>query len=815
MYRSLQLLLALALTAGLGAQTAPKPSLAAHPTTATLRIDGVVDEPAWREAPPAGNFVTLRPAPGLPSAQRADVRVLYDNRGLYVGATLYDSAPDSILAELTERDDLGNTDFFGLVLDPYQSGINGFTFITTPAGVQFDAQQTNDGEDTNWDAVWQSRSVRTATGWSTEFFIPYSAIRFPNQAEQTWTLNFVRMIGRTQEQSFWAEIDPNENGFLNQSGTLTGLYDIKAPPRLQATPFVAVYGLKGRQNGDPAEYGSSVTGGMDLKVGLNDAFTLDMTLIPDFGEAASDNQILNLGPFEQRFDEQRAFFTEGTELFNKGGFFYSRRIGGFNHDGGAAYRELREGDEVIDNPGRAGLYNATKISGRTAGGTGVGFFNAVEQKNYATIRDAEGQTRRVKTNPLTNYNVAVVDQNLPNNSSVTLINTNVLREGEAADANVTGLIFDLRNKENKYSVSGSGGYSQRFLPGETVRGHKAGVSLARISGNWTWRASVNQESDTYDPNDLGILFANNEHGYYAQVGYDRRQPFLNGFMLNAGAGLDLSYDQLYAPRVFTNASSEAWIYGRTKHFWNWNFWTEFEYGDTYDYFEPRVAGRYLRNPGMRNFGGWIGTDSRKAIRASANFNTNGYYGTDRADLYLNANVRYRASDRLSMRVFVFRGRDHNEVGYVNRRTFEEAGHEYTDVFMGRRDVTSVEAGLSAKYSFTANMTVNLRVRHYWSGVAYNQFGLLDEEGRLTPTDYAENHDQDFDAFNVDLIYRWRFAPGSDIFAVYKSSVTDFDLQRAGGVGESFRGLWREDTPRSGSVSLKIIYWLDYASLRGR
>lgn len=783
-----------------------KPSLEATRTTDAIKIDGFLDEAAWQSAPVGADFTNLQPVPWAKPKQKTEIRVLYNDVGFYVGGMLYDEHPDSIQMELTERDNLGNTDWIAISLDPYNSGQNGFAFLTTPANVQFDSQYSTDGEDGNWDAVWESKSVIRDNGWSVEYFIPFSAIRFPKTDVQSWTINFVRRVQRNQEKSFWTAIDPNIDGYLNQCGTLTGIRDVKPPVRIQATPFLAVYGLTARSAGaEKASTGSSVTGGMDLKVGLSEAFTLDMTLIPDFGEARSDDQILNLGPFEQRFDEQRAFFTEGTELFNKGGFFYSRRVGGSNYFG-SPNNQMLEGETLIDNPQRASLYNATKISGRTAGGTGIGFFNAVEQENKAIVRNLEGEDREIVTNPLTNFNVMVVDQNLKNNSSFTLINTNVLREGAAPDANVTGLLFDLHNNANKYSVSGKLGYSQRFLPEENSTGHVANISFNKISGNWTWSIGAGEESDTYDPNDLGILFANNERNIGGVLRYNHRKPFFNGFFLNGGAGWDLEYSSLYKPGKFTGAGTETWVYAQTKHFWNVNFWAETNLADNYDYFEPRVKGRFLRNPGERNIGGWIGTDGRKAVRLSGNFNSNGYYGADRSDLYLNFNSRFRVSDRLSFNAGVFRGRENNEVGYVNQAS---VGDE-TEIYMGKRDVTSVEASLSGKYSFSANMTLNLRARHYWSGVSYNSFHLLAEDGTLANTDYNENHDQDFDAFNIDLIYRWRFAPGSDMFVVYKSNVTDFDRQRGESYGESFGDLWK-DTPRNGSVSLKVVYWLDYAS----
>ncbi|MEM9836049.1 MAG: DUF5916 domain-containing protein, partial [Bacteroidota bacterium] len=491
---------------------ADKKSLTATKTEINIKIDGILDEAVWDDTDRAEGFVTRRPEPGLPASQATSVSVIYSDQGLYVGARLYDTAPDSILNELTDRDNLGNTDFFGIIVDPYQSGFNGFEFLTTPGEVQFDAKAVPNGEDTNWDAVWSTKSTITQDGWVVEMFIPFSALRFPKTAIQEWDLNFVRMIRRTGEQSFWSEIKPEIDGFMNQAGKLTNIRDIKAPFRLQLTPFATAAGAMSNTPGevDPKSFGNSFGGGMDLKLGLSDAFTLDMTLIPDFSEARSDDNILNLGPFEQRFDEQRAFFTEGTELFNKGGFFYSRRVGGSLFRLGDAYDDLADDEEVASVPGKAQLVNATKISGRTSNGTGIGFFNAIEKRSFATITNDKGESREVLVNPRTNYNVLVVDQNLPNNSSVTLINTNVMREGNSTDANVTGLVYDIHNKQNKYSVRGKFGYSQRFTEGNNETGHVANVRIQKISGNLQWHLGYNEESDTYNPNDLGILFNNNE-----------------------------------------------------------------------------------------------------------------------------------------------------------------------------------------------------------------------------------------------------------------------------------------------------------------
>ncbi len=786
-------------------------TLVALPTQSAIKVDGFLDDPAWAQAEKAVDFITTRPEPGLPARFASTVQIVYSNEGLYVGARLYDSHPDSILQEITDRDQLGNTDFFGVIIDPYQSGLQGFEFLTTPAAVQFDAKVSPDGEDRNWDAVWDCKAAITPEGWEVELFIPYSAIRFPSLPTQAWTLNFVRMVQRHQEQSFWSFVNPQVDGLLNQSGLLTQLENIRAPFRLQLTPFATMSGLLATDaaSAAPASTATSLGGGLDLKLGLSDAFTLDMTLVPDFSEARSDDNILNLGPFEQEFDEQRAFFTEGTELFNKGGLFYSRRIGGSLYDAGAAYRGLEEGERVLQQPSRPQLVNATKISGRSVNGTGLGFFNAIEQAAWAEVSGLDDVQRRVKIHPRTNYNVLVIDQNLPNNSSVTLINTNVLREGNATDANVTGLLFDLHNQKNVFAIRGNGTMSHRFTETETISGHKASLSVAKISGNWQFNLRYNEESDTYDTNDLGILFANNERTYAGNLSYDRYKPFLKGFFLNGGAGLFMKHERRFVDNAFVENNIETWVYAQTKHFWRINLWLDQNPVTYYDYFEPRVQNRYLSISPYRNVGGWMGTDNRKKWRFNGNFNhTNFHRDQLREEFSYFLGLRYRLSDRFSSSLSWYKGQEWGDLGYVNQENLPQG----TAIYMGRRHTNESEFGWEAKYSFSANMSLNLRLRHYWARVNYRSFHLLNENGELEHTTYQDKHDVDFDAFNIDLIYRWRFARGSDIFLVYKTNASAFDENTQRNYATNFRDLWQQGQAQH-LLSLKVIYWLDYAALQ--
>ncbi|GJM31495.1 MAG: hypothetical protein DHS20C18_04960 [Saprospiraceae bacterium] len=783
------------------------------------QLDGVLDEAIWLNAPFATDFVQQQPNPGQTPSQPTEIKIIYDNTGIYVGAVMYDSHPDSILKELSQRDQLGNTDWFGIFIDAYRDGINGVSFIVTPAGVQFDAKYSTFGEDESWDAVWEGKTKITSEGWVAEMKIPYSAIRFPDRNEQTWHLNFGRMIRRQQQKSFWSEVDPNKNGFLNQAGYLTNIQDIKSPIRLQATPFLAVYAQHYHdRQGDPKNsFGRSFNGGMDIKYGISDAFTLDMTLIPDFGEAQSDNQVLNLSPFEVQFDENRQFFTEGTELFNKGGLFYSRRIGGTPLRYYDVEDHLVDGEEIVSNPDVAQLYNATKISGRNSKGLGIGFFNATEGRRKAVIQNAEGEEREFETSPLTNYNVLVLDQNLKNNSFATLINTTVLRSGPEYDANVTGGVFTIRNKANSYAISGSGAVSQKYFSDKTDLGHAWEIGLRKSSGEWQWGIEYEEESDTYDPNDLGFNSNNNGREFDFWTEYNKYKSFW-GFN-RGGIGIWTGYERLYSPNVYTEYGVEGWVWAETKNFWNINLFSYHEPFTTYDYFETRTEGRFYRNPKIHNYGFSISSDSRKRFRLQTNSNLTTTNEKGRYNLNASVSGRYRVNDKLNFELEVGRFEAPRSVGFVDKleNTFIDPGTgeptEQVDVIFGRRDQLTFENIFNTRYNFSANMALSFRLRHYWSKVAYESFHHLDKKGNLAATDYDDTHDRNFNAFTIDMVYRWRFAPGSDVYIVWKNAIFGEEDFVRHGYFKNMNGLFKE--PQTNSISLKVIYYLDYLQFAKR
>ena len=785
-------------------------TLCANRAWGEIRLDGRLDEPAWMDAEPAGEFLTLEPQPGLKPAAETEVRLLYTDRGIYVGAVMHEYAMDRLGTELAERDNLDDRkriDWFGVVFDCYKNGLQGFGFLVTAAGVQIDLKMSNDGDDTAWDAVWDSQVAILDSAWSCEMHIPYSALRFPQQYDQTWGVQFGRRSAQRQEESFWNPIRPEVDGFLNQAGTLEGIYDVKPPLRLSATPFFAVYAENySDRSQNQSTWGTSYNGGMDITYGISDAFTLDMTLIPDFGQVQSDNQILNLSPFEVQFAENRQFFTEGTELFNKAGLFYSRRVGGSPYYGDEVYGNLHENEVAEQVPYDTRLMNATKISGRNRQGLGVGYFNAISPRDRITITDTLTDTKRdMVIQPWTNYNVFVLDQNLKNNSYISFVNTNVLREGEARDANVTGVEFELRNKANTYKIEGNGAVDQLWADDGTESGYTYDLEFGRISGNLNWEIGHGVESDTYNPNDLGFIYNNNSKGWRGWAEYTEYEPF--GPFLSGGIGTFLRYSGLYKfpgepeeqvrPNLYTNAGGEFWAYGQFKNFWRISLSMWVQPTDGYDYFEPRVPGRFFRYPANKNFSFSVNSDNRKPFTFGANLNYTVSHedGKYRRGEYVYA--RTRLNDRFS-------------IGYELSHSFATLDRGWVnfigdDIIFGARELRDLSQIANLAYTFNARTTLNFRLRHNWTRVHYTEFYNLLESGELEDREYNDNEDLNFNAWTIDMQFRWRFAPGSDVFIVWKNSIQGLNANSMISYGENLRTLF--DQPQTNSLSVKAIYYL--------
>ncbi|HVH13672.1 MAG TPA: DUF5916 domain-containing protein, partial [Longimicrobium sp.] len=396
---------------------APRAVRAARATEA-IRLDGRFDEAAWASAEVATDFVQRGPDVGQPSTERTEVRVLYDDGAMYVAARMFDSQPERIRAPLARRDEpVMNSEWFNVVFDSYHDRRTAFRFGVNPAGLRRDVYHFNDGgEDASWDAVWEVATTVDSLGWTAEYRIPLSQLRFTppaEGAEQTWGVQFFRYVSRRDEWSHWAPWLPTYAGFTSRFGELRGLRGLGTPRRLELMPYSSArLDRQPDRPGDPfysANEGAASVG-VDVKMGLAGGLTLTGTVNPDFGQVEVDPAVVNLSAFETFFPERRPFFVEGADVFRFGqlmnfngygdpSFFYTRRIGR------APQRRVRASATVpfVDEPENSTILAAGKVTGRLPGGWTVGLLDAVTQREEARFVDVGGDRHDTPVEPLTNY----------------------------------------------------------------------------------------------------------------------------------------------------------------------------------------------------------------------------------------------------------------------------------------------------------------------------------------------------------------------------------------------------------------------------
>ena len=802
-------------------------SLRAQRTTAVIKLDGNIDEPAWKEAAPATDFVEFRPDFGKPEAasNKTVVYILYDNTSIYVGGYCHEQSADSISKELVGRDVVGVNDFIGIIFDTYNDKINGEGFYVTPYGEQFDAKYSNSqtsSEDPTWNAVWNSAAKVHADGWSFEMRIPYSALRFSNRETQTWGLNITRRRNKTGQQYMWNPVDQKVNGFINQEGLWTGIEKIKAPLRLSFSPYLSAYANHYPYNTDGVKNTTgSFNGGMDVKYGISDGFTLDMTLIPDFGQVQSDNQVLNLTPFEVKYNENRPFFVEGTDLFSKGNLFYSRRIGSqpLNYyavqDTATDAGHIHPGEHFLKNPVESKLINGTKISGRTAKGLGIGFFNALTQPMYATVEDDAGNKRHIKTNPLTNYNIIVLDQTLKHNSAVTLVNTNVTRNSSFYNANVTAGLFDLNNKKNTFNLNGKLAVSQVYGPSQkNITGQARTVSFGKSSGKWVFTLQEEATDAKYDINDMGILFNNNYLDHYFYTGYRWQKPtkWYNRAQLNYNAYYSMLYSKVAGQFIdsrFQVFATNVNGYVQFKNLWEVSMFLGYvPHGN--DFYEARTTGYSFRAPSRLQFNPSISTNVAKKYFVNLNYFLGIRSLFNSPYHQVNLEHRYRFSDKFSVTHDFMFNPVINDAGYYSQYS---QNNIVTGVIFSRRDLTTIENIISLKYNFNAKSGITFRARHYWSKVDVKQLYDLLHDGSLVPTVHRDVAitNQSSNYFNIDAVYTWEFAPGSFLNIVWKhQGVYENDVAKYTYFNNFRRTI---ASPQNDNLSVKLIWYLDYIAFR--
>ncbi len=784
-------------------QIIDRKSLQATRATALPRIDGKLDDIAWQNLPIAKDFVMVEPGSGdkEPDNQKTEVKVIYDDESIYFAVYLFDNHPETIMKQFSDRDNFAQSDVFGVTINPLKDGQNDTEFFVTASGTQLDAKiSAANGEDFSWSAVWYSAVSFDDKGWYLEMKIPFSALRFSDDQDQTWHINFYRSIQSSRKEYTWNFINKTIGNLYQYSGILTNLKDIKTPIRLNFLPISTTNITK--YEGKTL---MKTQLGLDVKYGLNDNFTLDATINPDFSQAGFDNLVLNLGPFETQFEEQRQFFLEGADLLNKGNLFFSRRIGKTPINYGDAENNLNSNESVLSNPSIAKLIGAAKVSGRTKNGLGIAVLDAITDKTEAIIKNNDNQNiRKVLTEPLANYNVLVVDQEFHKNSSVSFVNTNVSRPNGFRSANTTALLLDLSDKENANKYGGFFKMSQiKGSDNHKTFGYASGLSYYKTKGNIRFGLYQSLANENFDINDLGYQQNNNYNNFSGNLSYQTFKPtkHFNSFHINMNVGIN----RRFKPSVFISSFANVNVFATTLNQFSFggNFKTNI--GKRKDFYEPRTDNYYyIDNPSM-NFGGFISSDYRKKL--AIDFNT-GFY-----DKHLDAENGYwfglrpiyRASDKLYIRYSLDYQVTFSEKGYVT--TLDD-----NSIIFGIRDIKSVVNSISGKYSLSDLASITLAFRYNWTPVTYqNQYFKLLESGLLTPSNYSENNNVNFNSWNFDLRYIWQFTRGSELVILYRNAIFNQDDQSHLTFSKNLNNLFQQ--PLQQNLSVRLVYYLDYNKLK--
>jgi hypothetical protein len=475
------------------AQTSPRPDTARTQKVATalritggVKLDGKLDDPQWKDAPPISDFIQKDPIEGAAPSDSLEVRFLYDDDALYVGTRVVSKDPRRIQAPVSRRDNISQAEHIWVSFDSYRDRRTAYSFGITASGVRGDWYHPSDNEkdvDLSFDPVWEAAAAMNPTGWTAEMRIPFSQLRFNAAQIQNWGLNIDHWVPSKNEDVFWIPVPKKATGWSSRMGTLQGIQGIKPSRRLELLPYVASDATTSanRDIRNPFDDGRNLGGrvGADLKMGLGPSLTLAATVNPDFGQVEADPAEVNLSAFESIFPEKRPFFVEGFQLLRGGGpnYFYSRRIG-------ARPRGPASGD-FVDYPNASTILGAAKLTGRLASGTSVGALTAVTARESAEAYDLESGTfSKVQVAPLTGYGVGRLQKEFGKSAStIGLSLTGVQRDLSADDALSSlltraaysgGADMLLRLRGGDYSIRSYAGFSN-------VRGETPAISLLQRS----------------------------------------------------------------------------------------------------------------------------------------------------------------------------------------------------------------------------------------------------------------------------------------------------------------------------------------------
>ena len=546
-------------------QNDPRPVARAAQREGPVSIDGRVDDAAWAAATPITEFLQQRPDEGKPASEKTELRILYDEAAIYIGARMFDSqGAAGVRSALTRRDQVMNgtnsltSDRIAVVFDTFRDKNGRMWFELNPQGVKGDH---HDG-DSSYDPVWEGATTIDSLGWSAEFRIPYSQLRFSRDAQQIWGMQIWRTLDRRNEENMWAFWRQNEFGGPAYFGTLEGITVSSRPRQMELVPYITSRSkLERAQPGDPFHSNSEMTHrvGGDLKVNLTSNLTLDAAVNPDFGQVEVDPATVNLSVFETTFSEKRPFFVSNSGYFSTGGFncffcnnvsslnpIYTRRIGRSPQLTGV----VSDRADFVDAAEATTILGAAKVTGRTKNGIAVGLLDAVtnrEKARYRPIGSTAEEEHEVE--PLSNYFIGRVRKDLRGGSTrvggiTTMVNRALSNTDQVqrlrSNAQLFGVDVDHRWAKRAYSFnlqtalthiggdsaainraqqssaryyqrpgraeSSDGLFSTDYDPARrNLYGYGFYSRLAKETGTWLWETTQNWRSPGFEANDLGVL----------------------------------------------------------------------------------------------------------------------------------------------------------------------------------------------------------------------------------------------------------------------------------------------------------------------
>lgn len=779
-------------------------------------IDGILSDEIWKDLDPATDFTLIWPetrqGKNVPKEFETTAYVGYDQDAIYVGAILNHPNPDKMPKEFSQRDDIWdvNAENFFVTFNTYNDDLNFFGFQITSAGTVGDVYSSGsiESDDFLYDTVFDAKAYISSDGWSLEMVIPYSALRFPEKEIQLWGLNFGRKIQSLNETYVWSPVNVNELEYHESNGTLMGINNISPPVRLFLYPYVQS-SINLQKGLAPA---ASYTAGMDVKYGLSSSFTLDASLIPDFGQVAFDNVELNLGPFEQEFSENRAFFTEGATLFKiadggmgGGSFFYSRRIG----EKVSVGNDLLDNDEQIyDFDDTPQLLNTIKVTGTTNKNLSIGFLNATTDKVEAKIQNSSSnQTRKQTIQPLVNYNVISLSQQLLNDySSISALNTNKTG-GDGLYGNNVAFVADLFDDNRDFNIKVKA-FGSKTPAENSKNGFRSGISFSELKGNFRYNVSWWGVDKHYKQNELGYFNFLDHQRFSSRISYQILKEY--GFLRNYS-----NYLWFHDTRTFHSSDRKLWGLRFGNDFSTQNlmvFEADFAYSSrTRDYDKPRTINRFIEEPANFQAKLVMKSNKNKDFSYRIQLNNFAYFKEDfeeqKSQNRLNLSTFYRFSEQFSIALKSNHIDFRDDVGYL------ESVNQ--NIYFGRRDIRSVENNIDLSYFFDSKKWINLRLRNYWSRAKYDHtLFRLKENGKRSETDFSVldfDPDANFNIWNLNVNFEWWFAPGSNLVLLYRNQLFKSDNATKLDYFGSLNNLF--DLTAQHQFSIRVNYLIDFNRIR--